>query len=375
MTTASLPTSADALGPDDLNPLLAAQVPGARLDAFTVVESHVYGSGLASTAGRIVIEPRWTAGSPAELPRRVVVKVARTDDEVRVDGEQTIRGLYANEVAIYTRLDPHRFLEAPRCLGGRYDPRSQTFLLLLEDLRERGATFANVTLETSLARMHCLLDLLATLHARFWDGPRLRDELSWMETHLRGELHDLFNTPGRVPAMIEHLTRTLQFKREMVERLGTTTQRLFEDMQHVQRHQATLPQTVVHGDCHIGNTYILPGDRAGLLDWQLACRGHAVHDVAYVVASGLSVAMRRQHERELLGYYRERLRAHGVADPPSLDALWLEYRRTLVWCVYVGWLTTTVANYGWEICVVNHLRVMTAYEDLETRALVAAMRD
>jgi hypothetical protein len=45
----------------------------------------------------------------------------------------------------------------------------------------------------------------------------------------------------------------------------------------------------------------------------------------------------------------------------------------MVWCVYIGWLTTPVVNYGWEVCVMAHLRVMTAYEDLETSRAVAAL--
>jgi len=30
-----------------------------------------------------------------------------------------------------------------------------------------------------------------------------------------------------------------------------------------------------------------------------------------------------------------------------------------------------VANYGWEICVLNHLRLTTAFEDHDTAKLVA----
>ena len=46
----------------------------------------------------------------------------------------------------------------------------------------------------------------------------------------------------------------------------------------------------------------------------------------------------------------------------------------LVWGVYIGWLTTPVVNYGWEINVMNHLRLTTAYEDHETAKLVDAVR-
>ncbi|MET0180928.1 MAG: phosphotransferase, partial [Novosphingobium sp.] len=157
-----------------------------------------------------------------------------------------------------------------------------------------------------------------------------------------------------------------QFKREMVERLGVTADGLFRQFQTVQLHQASLPQTVCHGDTHIGNTYILPGERAGLLDWQLTSKGFAIHDVSYALATALSVTQRREHERELLSYYRDQLRARGLRDGSAEDELWLEYRRAMVWGVYIGWLTTPVVNYGWEVTVLNHLRLMTAYEDLET---------
>jgi hypothetical protein len=32
-----------------------------------------------------------------------------------------------------------------------------------------------------------------------------------------------------------------------------------------------------------------------------------------------------------------------------------------------------VVNYGWEINVINHLRLTTAYEDLDTAKLVEAL--
>jgi Ser/Thr protein kinase RdoA (MazF antagonist) len=131
-----------------------------------------------------------------------------------------------------------------------------------------------------------------------------------------------------------------------------------------------LPQTVCHGDTHIANTYVLPGNKAGLLDWQLASRGYCMHDVSYLVATGLSVSQRRAAERDLLAYYRERLIARGCREAPALEGLWNEYRMAMVWGLYIGWLTTPVVNYGWEVSVMAHLRMTTAYEDLETGKLI-----
>ncbi|CAN7326395.1 phosphotransferase [Phenylobacterium sp. LjRoot219] len=374
MAGTRLPTDPQDLTVDHLNALLAAQSPGVALTDFTVTETHLWGGGQASSAGRMVIAPTYAASAPRDLPRSLIIKVAKTDPTS--DDPKRVRGtgaLYRNEVNVYTRLQPSTFLEAPAVLGGVYDPETATFLLLMEDLRDRGASFGAVTTPVGLDTVRSLLDQLASLHARFWNSPDFADGLSWMEAHTRGDLHLVFNTPQAAPAFIAQQVEQEQFKREMVQRLGTTVDGLFRGFQRVQAHQARLPQTVCHGDTHIGNTYALPDGRGGLLDWQLASQGYAMHDVSYLVATALPVAERRTHERELLAYYREQLLAKGVADAPSLDDLWLEYRRAMVWGVYIGWLTTPVVNYGWEITVMNHLRIMTAYEDLETGRLIDAL--
>lgn len=259
-------------------------------------------------------------------------------------------------------------------LGGAYDPETNAMLLILEDLRDHGATFASVTVPTSLARMRSILDQLAVLHARYWNSPKLGRELAWMEAHTRGRLHDQFNNPAVVPRFIADQIEREQFKKEMVERLGLTADGLFRQFQKVQQHQAKLGQTVCHGDAHIGNTYILPGERAGLLDWQLASRGFAIHDVSYAMATALSVGQRRAAERDLLAYYRERLLASGCHEAPPLEDLWREYRMAMVWGVYIGWLTTPVINYGWEVSVIAHLRTMTAYEDLGAGKLIDELK-
>ena len=372
----ALPTDPADLTLDLLNRLVGEQLPGVAFSGFRVTESHTVGLGHASSAGRICIAADYAEGAPAGLPANIVLKVAKASpaDPLRPDPIAGAGGtLYRNELAIYREVDPAHFLESPQFLGGAYDSGSNALLLMLEDLRDRGATFPHVTVPTSLHRMRSLLDQLAILHARYWNSPRLAAASDWMEVHTRGAIHDQFSSPHVLPPHIARELATEQFKREMVERLGVSGQELFAQVHRLQRHQATLPQTLCHGDTHIGNTYTLPDDTGGLFDWQLASQGFAMHDVGYLLATGLSVAERQSHERDLLGWYRERLLAHGVADAPSPDTLWTEYRRAMVWGVFIGWLITPVVNYGWQITVMAHLRMMTAYEDLGTARLIAAL--
>jgi aminoglycoside phosphotransferase (APT) family kinase protein len=227
-------------------------------------------------------------------------------------------------------------------------------------------------MKTSIERMKSLIDQLSSLHARYWEHREFGRSFGWLEDHTRGAIHDLFTSP-RVKGFVEYQVAAEQYKQEMLERLRVTPTDLFEQFQRVQAHQASLQQTICHGDMHIGNTYILADEKAGLLDWQLTSRGYGMHDISYIMATGLSIADRREHERDLLKYYREQLLAKSVQQPPSIDELWLEYRRAMVWNVYIGWLITPTVNYGWDITVMAHLRTMTAYEDLETRKAVGEL--
>jgi hypothetical protein len=361
MSDPVFPNRAEQITPQLLTDLIARQHPGVAVESFAIIESLAYGDGMVSTAGRIVLDLKYTS-TTSDLPRRVIIKVAR--------GDAHPRALYANEVAFYQRLRPELKLEAPCALGSTFDPLSGAFGLILADLREHGARFPNVTTGVALAEVRSVLDTLAQLHAKYWESPRFTTDLSWVQSHVSGELHTLFNDPAMVPVVIQYEIDHERFKKEMVQRIRSTGPELYAAVRALQRHQATLPQTLLHGDTHIGNTYLLPGGQGGLLDWQLMVRGYCLHDVTYLLVTALSIEDRRAHEDGLLRYYIERLAAAGVPSPPDFSVAWREYRLAVSWGVYIGWLTTPVANYGWEICVLNHLRLMTAYEDLETAKLI-----
>nr|ART38510.1 G15 [uncultured bacterium] len=358
------PVDGEGVTPGYLNALLADAGHAFRVSACRLVGAKTYGQEMVSTAGRALVEVEYAPGAPADLPSRLVVKLARGVDDI-------MGPFYSNEVAFYARLRPELDIEAPRTLGAHYDTQTHRLGLILEDLTARQATFPNVLTTVSLAQVRGLLDTLALLHARFWNSPRFAGDLAWLETHLDGDVANLMN--NLAPAYIQHEIDTQKFKTELVGKLGTTGAELLAGVQAMQRHQASLSQTVLHGDTHLGNTYLLPGDKGGLLDWQLSVRGHHMHDINYLITTALPIAERRAHEKDLLAYYLDRLAAAGVTDLPPFEATFREYRRTLVWGVYVGWLTTPVVNYGWEINVVNHLRLVTAYEDHDTAALVAEL--
>jgi aminoglycoside phosphotransferase (APT) family kinase protein len=106
---------------------------------------------------------------------------------------------------------------------------------------------------------------LAKLHSAFW-GERTTGNpaLGWLEPFVAfagleyAPLEIAHERMGdSVPAEIPALTGTELFVDIWARYIGTLTE---------------APQTLLHGDPHIGNTYVLPDDTVGFLDWQMARR-------------------------------------------------------------------------------------------------------
>jgi len=345
--------------------------PTANVKSFKVVDTKGYGDPGASTSARARLDLEYGTGSPP-LPTRVVVKISF--DPTKQSSSPWYRQMHAmfeNEVNFYNRIRPEVGIEAPLALGGRVDPETKRYALILEDLCTRGAHFYAMTEDVSVEDVQHLLDTHARLHARYWNSPRFKSDLSWIETHLEGNVEALMHGGFRTGLLAE-LNRH-RFKRELLEQLRITEKELFEGMCAVKRHQATMPQTLLHGDSHIGNTYRLPDGGAGLYDWQIFVRGFASHDISYLIVTGLSIELRRKNERMLLAFYRERLLAYGVVDPPDLETMWYEHRLAMDWALCVGWLAGRSNSYGWELMVLALQRVATAFNDHETRRLVAEL--
>lgn len=322
-----------------------------------------------STSSRATVRLTYNDNG-SELPQNVVLKLSF---DPRVEGTDAwfcnLTGLFANEVDFYNRIRPALALEAPLSLGGHFDIASQRYILAMEDVTQRGARFPSNQEEISLEHVRQILSTVARLHAQFWESDRFHGDLSWIETHLSGRvethMRSVIPEKGIASELEQH-----KFKREILERLGTSERELFAGMCANKQHQSQLAQTLLHGDLHIGNTYLLPDGSVGLHDWQLCLKGFALHDVTYIINTALSVSQRRAHERTMLEHYRDCLVSHGVATPPGMDMLWLEHRRAALWTLYIGWLTCPPLSYGWDTLAVALLRVSTAVEDHETLSLV-----
>lgn len=381
--------------------MLETLFPAARVRAVEIVERARCGDGVASTADRIALRLEFEPGADAGLPSRMVLKTLLLHPLLRFGLPAVLalakasraaeslpgvggaaRGLlfvlvgvyqrffphapdpmYVNEVRFFTDLRPDVDIEAPRAFGGLFDERSRQFGILMEDLRLRDATFPNATTTLALESLRDLLSNLARLHAAFWQSPRFAGDLSWVPDRLSGGMFPVFDGIGR--ELVRYQVERHQFKAALLEPLGLSVDRLWSGLWESQRLLAKGPCTLLHGDTHVGNTYLLPNGSGGFLDFQLSVRGHWANDVTYLIVTALDVETRRRHERELIDFYTDELRRHGVVRPPDGEEAWRCHRLATIWGLVIGWLITPPVNYGRAVTEANISRTAAACADLE----------
>jgi thiamine kinase-like enzyme len=164
--------------------------------------------------------------------------------------------------------------------------------LVLEDLSPArpGTQVQGCTLQQARA----VLAILAEIHGRFWDDPRVPSM-----------------PPERFAAVIDvNMTQCWKpFARRYGELLGDLAsdfQWMWRNAEAVAAHRLSEPTTLFHGDVHAENLLFPEDGKRGpiLIDWQLAAQGLAANDVSFFLVKSLTVEDRRANEERLLqGYY------------------------------------------------------------------------
>jgi hypothetical protein len=308
------PSSAAEVTPDWLTRHLAASIPGAVAQRVSPLD------GTTGTTDRRRLAVDWNeAGRAAGLPDHLFVKSTPLSAKNRT--MVAALGMAVNEARFYNQaaaelkgVAPHAWY-AHAGVGAR-------FLVVLEDIVASGGRPYALADECDLAHAHGLVDAFAALHARFWESPRLADDLSWVRTWSTrtgyGVLK-LFYSRGRRGALRRDRPEVTAAVREVSAALDRHADAYYREFE-------AGPLTLLHGDSHLGNTFAWPDGRSGLLDWQVIWRGPGLREVSYWMTTGLEPELRGAREEELIARYLEGLRAGGVEDVPSFDAAFERYR-------------------------------------------------
>jgi hypothetical protein len=367
---ARLPHRVDELNVDVLNVFVSRLHPTATVVGFEVTEVKKLGEHQVSTTGRVKLRLKYAPGSP-RLPEDVVAKMVLSEAGTEAELFPTLgvqRLLFRTEIKMYQNFLPEIDIEKPVCLAAEFDDETGHQFLLLEDLSVHGARFPNV-MQPSLtpAQVARALELLATLHAKYWKSPKLDRHRAWLSSLTEGESFDWFNKD--TVTWIDSFVREESYRRDLLTRVGRPPSRLWENVRSVHRyHEQIFPITLQHGDTGAHNTYHFPDGRVGFLDWQISVRATWPHDVHYQICTALSVADRRAHQKELVAHYLKCLADRGVdpKDIPPIDLAMKEFSRALIWGFTVGWLMVPERNYGMGIISANLERLMAACTDNRT---------
>jgi hypothetical protein len=197
----------------------------------------------------------------------------------------------------------------------------------------KSARFWQPSTRIDRGRIEDLLANMAVWHGAYWDSPRLR-RLPWLKTPA-----DHIRTIDALIGMEKQALRGAERARAVLP-AGLQNRRgdLYVGLQRSVEISTRAPHTYLHGDIHVGNTYVTSAGAMGYGDWQIGIRGGWQYDYAYIVGTALEVEDRRAWERELLGYYLERL--HEAGGPRlDRDAAW-EAVREATFYPYYAWVYT-----------------------------------
>ena len=239
------------------------------------------------------------------------------------------------------------------------------FLLVMEDIIERGADPRDATRPLTVEQVANGLRSLARLHSHHWNLSRAsHPNLAWLKTWaptkgwqigLRRRVPiGIARTGGKLPDEVARFdgSQVVDLWARYVEMLGEG------------------PMTLLHADAHIGNTFVLPNNEVGFLDWQVVRRGAWHQDAGYFLVGSLTEADRRASERELMEIYAHALELPADARP-SPEEVWLWYRTTPAYGLAI-WLST-LGTEGYqrpEVSMALVQRYASAFAELETiRAL------
>ena len=258
----------------------------------------------------------------ATSPASVVVKLP-TSNALALKLAKWL-SLHRREYVYYRDIAPHSQVRVPSLLYGDLDARGHRFVLVLEDLGGMEAIPQSVGVGVEKARR--AIRAIAELQGRFWeatDEPALAACGAFLTAKQRRIMQTLYLLA--LPLAFERFGNLFTADtRRLAEALGS----------RLDAHFAAVskgPKTVVHGD-YRGDNVLFGGEGLGdfaVIDWQGCGIGCGMYDVAFFLATSVSVDDRRRVEHDAVGEYHDIVCRMG-AENYSRDDCWRSYRQNML---------------------------------------------
>jgi hypothetical protein len=284
------------------------------------------GSGFIGQLAQVALEyDRPEPGAPSSL----IAKFPAASPAGREIGN--LFDFYHREIRFYDEVAPQIDLRTPKRYFSAMDRDAGEYILLLEDLAP--ARVGDHAAGCTLAEAELSLRAIARFHAAWWENPILEEFAAWMPQ---------VDAPVHRSAEQSYQQAWAPFIENFGDKLSPamrkTAELIGQNVVKLQTSVSDRPHTVVHADFRTDNLFFATpqgGCEFGVIDWQIACRGRGIFDVAYLLCGGLEPELRREHEGRLVRLYYDELVKNGVQGY-SFEQCWQEYRRMALYVfVYV----------------------------------------
>jgi hypothetical protein len=299
--------------PEEVTAAWVTKILGDSIKNITLTEA------LHGTASKLLYAVTYeNDDDAATLPSHICVKGGFNPALLKI--HPTLNTVYRREAEFYYFIAPTVSMRLPKVRYNGSDTVTGQGIVVLDDLQAAGCSFGDPLEAWSVTRVRTGVEELAILHAKTWGAkpeqfPWLKEGLSLREVILSmlgpEPWAGRFDDPAAKPPVPDYLVDRERVIRGFKTLWATTNEEL---------------RCVVHGDSHIGNTFITPAGEPGFLDWQGLHSYSALHDVTYFIVGALTVEDRRQNEVELFEHYLNTLHKAGG---PKLDKddIWDDYRK------------------------------------------------
>ncbi len=302
-----------SIGPDWLTQALCQTYPGIEISHAEIVEI-IQGASVKIRVALTYNDDK----CDAYLPANIVIKgcFGRQDPS-------WYNAVMANEMRSYRDIVRLSGVTAPKSYFTGYYPEADHAIIIMEDLSENKVFFGGAHCTYSFDQAAASLSNLAKLHAFWWGDPKIVSPpfSEWLQTIHTGLIGQRHKSLLRADDWHYYcsLPRGLGLPKVFKD-----AERMMKALEKLHAVYDKMPHTIVHGDYHIGNTYIDAKGAGGAYDW-ICSRGVWPHDVSYFMVNALDVDDRRTWEQALLHHYLTQLELNGVS-APSFDEAWWHYR-------------------------------------------------
>ncbi|MGA9275624.1 phosphotransferase family protein [Ilumatobacter sp.] len=245
------------------------------------------------------------AGDAGSSPSRMVVKMACLEPENLAIANAL--GIYERELRFYEELASTMPFRIPASYlvqrGG--DGR---FVLIIEDLAGDFVVGDQVVGATP-AQADAVVDALVPFHVQWWEHPDL-ESMDWLPVPNAPEYRAAVPGIYRAGLPVLEAEWTDRVSPEALAAARAVEPR-FEDLMD---RTSTGPRTIIHTDTRLDNVLFASdgSNEVAVIDFQLALRGRAVADIAYLIGTSMTIEDGAAHWERLLRRWHEAVTDTGI---------------------------------------------------------------